>query len=93
MTAKSTSVRAKCRKASAVVTSKKVGCEEVRVAGGEKTHPLSYDTCESCGGTFLESEFKDATDFKGAQEEIVEFFKQFSQKTRRRGAAAASPGR
>ena len=65
----------------------------VRVQGGEKQHPLGYDTCESCGGTFLESEFKDATDFKGAQSEIVEFFKQFSQKARRRGPAAASPGR
>jgi Zn-finger nucleic acid-binding protein len=65
----------------------------VRINGGEKTHPLSYDTCESCGGTFLESEFKDATDVKGAQKEIVEFFRQFSQKTRKRPAAAASQSR
>jgi Zn-finger nucleic acid-binding protein len=65
----------------------------VRIGGGDKHHPLSYDTCESCGGTFLESEFKDATDFKGAQKEIVEFFRHFSQKTRTRPAASASPGR
>ena len=32
----------------------------VRVEGGDRQHPLHYDTCESCGGIFLESEFKDA---------------------------------
>ena len=32
----------------------------VRVDGGDRHHPLHYDTCESCGGIFLESEFKDA---------------------------------
>ncbi len=41
---------------------------------------LSYDTCESCGGVFLESEFKDVTDFKNAEKEIVDFFKAFSNK-------------
>src|SRR4051794_24451048 len=29
----------------------------VRVDGGDRNHPLHYDTCESCGGIFLESEF------------------------------------
>ena len=38
----------------------------VRVDGGDRQHPLHYDTCESCGGIFLESEFKDATDAKVA---------------------------
>ncbi|MFT3836833.1 MAG: zf-TFIIB domain-containing protein [Myxococcaceae bacterium] len=52
----------------------------VRVEGGDKTHPLSYDTCESCGGVFLESEFQEATDFKKAEQEIVNFFKAFSNK-------------
>ena len=33
---------------------------------GIGSHPLHYDTCESCGGIFLESEFKDATDAKVA---------------------------
>jgi Zn-finger nucleic acid-binding protein len=50
----------------------------VRVEGGDRNHPMGYDTCESCGGVFLESEFKDAKDFKQAQQEIVAFFKAFS---------------
>jgi Zn-finger nucleic acid-binding protein len=52
----------------------------VRVTGGARQHPLYYDTCESCGGIFLESEFKDATDAKIAFKEIVDFFKAFSPK-------------
>src|SRR5688500_1191126 len=52
----------------------------VRVDGGERQHPLHYDTCESCGGTFLESEFKDASDAPQALGEIVAFFKAFSAK-------------
>jgi Zn-finger nucleic acid-binding protein len=50
----------------------------VRINGGGRDHPLSYDTCESCGGVFLESEFKDAKDYKQANQEIVAFFKAFS---------------
>ena len=57
----------------------------VRINGGDRHHPLSYDTCESCGGTFLESEFKDATDLKVAYGEIVDFFKSFT--TRKKSAA------
>ncbi|MFN0063662.1 MAG: zf-TFIIB domain-containing protein [Myxococcaceae bacterium] len=49
----------------------------VRVDGGDRQHPLHYDTCESCGGTFLESEFKDATDAPQAMDEIISFFKGF----------------
>jgi Zn-finger nucleic acid-binding protein len=64
----------------------------VRVVGGEKNHPLSYDTCESCGGTFLESEFKDAADLKAAQQEIVAFFKDFSGKAKKKPGAAATRG-
>jgi Zn-finger nucleic acid-binding protein len=52
----------------------------VRITGGDRNHPLSYDTCESCGGTFLESEFQDATDAKVAFQEIVDFFKSFAAK-------------
>lgn len=52
----------------------------VRIMGGDRNHPLSYDTCESCGGTFLESEFQDASDSKAAFQEIVDFFKGFSSK-------------
>ncbi|HXN40231.1 MAG TPA: zf-TFIIB domain-containing protein [Myxococcaceae bacterium] len=52
----------------------------VRVHGGARQHPLQYDTCESCGGIFLESEFQDATDINLASKEIVEFFHHFSGK-------------
>ena len=54
----------------------------VRINGGDRKHPLSYDTCESCGGMFLESEFKDASDAKVANDEIVEFFRHFQNKKR-----------
>ncbi len=50
----------------------------VRVEGGDRKHPVEYDTCESCGGVLLESEFKDATDAVSAKKEIVAFFKRFS---------------
>lgn len=49
----------------------------VRVNGGERAHPLHYDTCESCGGIFLESEFKDATNAPHALKEVVDFFQRF----------------
>ena len=58
----------------------------VTVEGGPRQHPLQYDTCESCGGIFLESEFKDATDIKVAFEEIVAFFKNFSNQKRKTAA-------
>jgi Zn-finger nucleic acid-binding protein len=56
----------------------------VRVANGDKHHPLGYDTCESCGGIFLETEFDEVADFKSAQKEILEFFTDFSGKTRKK---------
>jgi Zn-finger nucleic acid-binding protein len=52
----------------------------IRVDGGDRQHPLHYDTCESCGGMFLESEFADATDAKVAEQEIIDFFRHFSAK-------------
>jgi Zn-finger nucleic acid-binding protein len=52
----------------------------VTIVGGDRHHVLNYDTCESCGGIFLESEFKDAADAQGAFAEIVAFFKRFSEK-------------
>lgn len=61
----------------------------VRVKGGDRKHPLEYDTCEGCGGVFLESEFKDATDAQSAKQEIVQFFLGFSDKAGKRRAAAA----
>ena len=52
----------------------------VSVAGGDKHQALKYDTCESCGGIFLEAAFEDAPDFKGAVAVIVGFFNRFSKK-------------
>jgi Zn-finger nucleic acid-binding protein len=57
----------------------------VRVEGGEKQAPLGYDTCEACGGVFLEEEFKDAADFEAAQAIIVDFFKRFSPRKKHAG--------
>ncbi len=57
----------------------------VTIEGGDRSHPMNYDTCESCGGIFLESEFKDISDAKTAFAEIVAFFKKFSE--RRKSAA------
>jgi Zn-finger nucleic acid-binding protein len=58
----------------------------VTVEGGQRQHPLQYDTCESCGGIFLESEFKDATDAKVAFREIIDFFQRFSSRNKRTAA-------
>ena len=62
----------------------------VSIEGGERAHPLTYDTCESCGGIFLESEFTEVTDAKAARAEIVDFFQRFSGKAKK-ARAAASP--
>jgi hypothetical protein len=59
------------------------------VDGGDRQHPLHYDTCESCGGIFLESEFRDATDEKVAHQEILDFFQRFSVKSRKRRTAGS----
>lgn len=59
------------------------------VIGGDKANPMSYDTCESCGGVFLEERFKDAADAKDAEKGIVEFFRGFSGKAKKKAAAGA----
>lgn len=56
----------------------------VRVEGGEKSAPLGYDTCESCGGVFLEADFKGADDFASAKKVIIDFFTRFSSKLKKR---------
>ncbi|MBN9686742.1 MULTISPECIES: zf-TFIIB domain-containing protein [unclassified Corallococcus] len=58
----------------------------VRIDGGDRNHPLHYDTCESCGGIFLESEFADATDAKAAEQEIISFFRNFDAKRKAKAA-------
>ncbi|MEN9796322.1 MAG: hypothetical protein RL653_18 [Pseudomonadota bacterium] len=57
----------------------------VRITGGDRNHPMGYETCESCGGTFLESEFEDAADAKVAVEEIIAFFREFTGKKKAAG--------
>lgn len=52
----------------------------VTVEGGDRHHVLKFENCESCGGIFLESEFKDSSDSKAALREIVSFFKRFADK-------------
>ena len=61
----------------------------VRVMGGEKSNPLSYDTCESCGGIFLESEFAEAADYASAKKDIIGFFTRFSSRGKKKAAAHA----
>ncbi len=58
----------------------------VRIDGGDRQHPLHYDTCESCGGIFLESEFADAADAKAAEQGIVTFFRNFDAKRKAKAA-------
>jgi Zn-finger nucleic acid-binding protein len=56
----------------------------VRVEGTDKHSPLAYDTCESCGGIFLESEFQDVATFQSAEKEIVHFFTLFANKNKKK---------
>lgn len=54
----------------------------VVVEGGEK-RSLAYDTCESCGGLWIDGEVDAPAaelDWKGANREIVDFFKRFAKK-------------
>jgi Zn-finger nucleic acid-binding protein len=55
----------------------------VVVEGGEK-RMLHYDTCESCGGVWVEAdedhEIPAELDFKGGVAQIVGFFKKFAKK-------------
>ena len=57
----------------------------VAVEGGEK-RSLHYDTCESCGGIWLEGpdedEIPETLDAASAEKEIVAFYRQFRKKSR-----------
>lgn len=57
------------------------------IEGGDRHHPLKYDTCESCGGIFIESEFKETADAPAAFTEIVAFFRRFSNQKPPKSAA------
>lgn len=52
----------------------------VRVNGGSRQEPQHYDTCESCGGVFLEGSFEDINDVADAEAQIVAFFRTFGAK-------------
>jgi Zn-finger nucleic acid-binding protein len=54
----------------------------IAVEGGEKKQ-LHYDTCESCGGVWVEGEDEEPAaelDYKGAEKQIIAFFKRFAKK-------------
>jgi len=55
----------------------------VAVEGGEK-RSLHYDTCESCGGIWIEGpdegEVPESIDWKAAESEIVAFYRRFRKK-------------
>ncbi len=55
----------------------------VAVEGGEK-RSLHYDTCESCGGIWVEGpdedEIPETIDYKAAEKEIVAFYRRFRRK-------------
>ena len=54
----------------------------VVVEGGEK-RSLAYDTCESCGGVWVDGEQDEPAaelDWKGATAQVVGFFKRFARK-------------
>jgi len=54
----------------------------VVVEGGEK-RSLSYDTCESCGGIWVDGPDEDPApelDWNGAAKQIVAFFKRFAKR-------------
>src|SRR6266496_1540459 len=55
----------------------------VAVEGGEK-RSLAYDTCESCGGLWVEGPDQDdvaeTIDWKTAEKEIVGFYRSFRKK-------------
>jgi Zn-finger nucleic acid-binding protein len=56
----------------------------MRVEGGSRAEPMGFDTCETCGGIFLESDVKDVTDFKTGQAEVVAFFRKFRDSSKKR---------
>jgi len=54
----------------------------VVVEGGEK-RSVAYDTCESCGGIWVDGDEDDPAaelDWKGAEKQIVGFFRLFAKK-------------
>ena len=57
----------------------------VRITGGDRNHSLGYDTCESCGGTFIESDLPEDADARAAVEEIISFFREFAGKKKATG--------
>lgn len=61
----------------------------VRVINGDKSNPQSYDTCESCGGIFIEGEFSREADYASAKKDILSFFNYFGKGRKKPLAAHA----
>jgi Zn-finger nucleic acid-binding protein len=55
----------------------------VAVEGGER-RAMSYDTCESCGGIWVEGpeegEIPETLDWKAVQDDLVKFYRRFARK-------------
>ena len=51
----------------------------VRVTDGAKNDTLSYDTCESCGGIFLNSDFGELKTVDDGERAVVDFFSRFAK--------------
>src|SRR5688572_3966422 len=51
-----------------------------RVENGDRRAPEFYETCESCGGVFVQTHVEAATDLASAGAAIVETFRRFALK-------------
>jgi Zn-finger nucleic acid-binding protein len=72
------------------VTPKDTGaaCEEcqidlTRIENGDRRAPEFYETCEACGGVFVQTNVEAATDLASAGAAIVESFRRFALKKKR----------
>ena len=61
----------------------------VQIEGGSKHSTIVYNTCESCGGVFLESEFSDVADHAAATKGIIAFFEKYFGQGKKKTRAAA----
>ncbi len=57
----------------------------VVIEGGKKSDPLRYDSCEACGGIWLEADAGvDAETGDEAAEQMVEFFREYAKSSSHR---------
>jgi hypothetical protein len=56
----------------------------MRIEGRDRHEPIHYETCEACGGVFVEAQGADTPDtLQAAHGAIVSFFRQFAGKRKR----------